>query len=704
MRLTLRTMLAYMDEQLDPPQMEEIGAKIRESGVASGMIDRVRSSIRKHRMEAPKIEGRGIGKDANSVAEYLDNVLDKDEIPEIEQLCLNSDMHLAEVAACHQILSQLPGVEFEIGHRLRDRIYDIPGFLTEQAAEAAELKNGSVAKPKHATVRDPAVTTLRKKKKKKSPKVPDYFKAQPATSRTWAPLILTAAVVLIGLAIGAYLTRDQWMRRSSEQTARNNSEAGGPPSNDASPADGEADGESTTKEVLATPAASDKEADAQKENDPPADSVKVDEANPIIESSVGPPPPIPEEPSEGAKSAPPVPVEEMPAESADGDKAPPAPVATLPILASPVPVVAWDTAAKAWNRVRDGESLPAGGAIALVGSRAKVKTESGLVATLVGPSEIQFLKDGPNGKLAWILDCAKVVFDATEAGGSSLDAIIAGTPVSLKFVSPDSKLAIEVTQKIAPGGDPSNPENFAATIQVYLLRGAVQVKAGDEDQLIEAGNDLAVFRLDASGALQEIKDVGAPLWVDELTSGEATKQASKELSDRLANIKTPLSVALQELASDKRINVASLAAQALAQLEEIKPLCDQFRDSHFRSVWRTNHAFLKQLLQSKPGVAEVFHDQLTKHYPSEAEAVFRILRGFDDEQFSQEGGMLIDALRSESQLLRVLAYQTLVDLVGPGNRKFQPEDPKPLRDKNIVAWFEAFEAGKLKVKATPEPK
>lgn len=701
MRLTLRTMLAYMDEQLDPPQMEEIGSKIRESGVATGMIDRIRASTRKHRMEAPKLDGRGIGKDANSVSEYLDNVLDKDEIPELEQLCLNSDMHLAEVAACHQILSQLPNVEFEIDHRLRDQIYDIPALLAERAAEEIDDEE-ELAKPKQATVRDPAALALKKKKKRKSPKVPEYFKAQPASKRGWVTLALTAAVVLLGVAFGAYVMRDLWLDQVAKQNAATpatSTEKGDSSSQRNGPAIIESS--ATSKAAPATSPDDESQSekgstDALKKSEPEGESIKIDESNPIIESDAAPPPPI--------SDAPPAEAEAKPAEPSDSGKAPAVALTKSPLMAGPVPVIAWNSTTKGWSRVVEGEAIPEGGAIALVGTRAKAKTASGLSVTWIGPTEVRFQKEPGKQELTWVMDSARLLLDATDAAGSSINTLLAGTPVMLKFVSPDSQLAIEVVRSTPLGGDPANPDEFTATTQLMLLRGAVQVKVGQEERLIESGSELAVAEIDSSGAIREMKGEGAPLWVDELTAGEATKQSSKALSDRLANVKTPLSIALQELASDKRVNVASLASQALAQLEEIKPLCDQFRDVDYRSVWRSNQNFLRQLMQSKPAMAEMVRGQLETHYPAEAAAIYRLLCGFTKDQFAQEGRQIIGALESESSLVRVLAYQTLVDLVGPGGRKYRPEDPAPDRAKHVVAWIEAFEAGKLKVKELPETK
>ena len=44
MRLTLRTLLAYLDDLLEPGQSREIGEKISESGYASTLVDRIRGS------------------------------------------------------------------------------------------------------------------------------------------------------------------------------------------------------------------------------------------------------------------------------------------------------------------------------------------------------------------------------------------------------------------------------------------------------------------------------------------------------------------------------------------------------------------------------------------------------------------------------------------------------------------------------------
>jgi hypothetical protein len=121
MRLTLRTLLAYLDDLLEPSQAKELGAKIQESEMASELVSKIRDVIRKRRLTAPVVSGPGCDLDANLVAEYLDNTLSAEGVTQLEQICLESDVHLAEVAASHQILTLVLGEPVDIGPLSRDR-------------------------------------------------------------------------------------------------------------------------------------------------------------------------------------------------------------------------------------------------------------------------------------------------------------------------------------------------------------------------------------------------------------------------------------------------------------------------------------------------------------------------------------------------------------------------------------------------------
>ena len=126
MRLTLRTLLAYLDQILDEPDAEELEHKIQESELATQLVHRIRTVLGQRRVAAIDVGASGLGRDANSVAEYLDNTLPADEIPDFERICIESDVHLSEVAACHQILTLVLGEPAAVPEGLKEKIYGLP--------------------------------------------------------------------------------------------------------------------------------------------------------------------------------------------------------------------------------------------------------------------------------------------------------------------------------------------------------------------------------------------------------------------------------------------------------------------------------------------------------------------------------------------------------------------------------------------------
>ncbi|RLS59125.1 MAG: hypothetical protein DWH91_00895 [Planctomycetota bacterium] len=123
MRLTLRALLAYLDDVLEPKALRELGARISESPQASSTVARIREIVRRRRIAAPELTGSGSAPDPNLVAEYLDNTLDPQTVPALEKMYLDSDMHLAEVASAHQILTAVLGEPVEVPTTTRERMY-----------------------------------------------------------------------------------------------------------------------------------------------------------------------------------------------------------------------------------------------------------------------------------------------------------------------------------------------------------------------------------------------------------------------------------------------------------------------------------------------------------------------------------------------------------------------------------------------------
>ena len=223
MRLTLRTMLAYLDDILEPGDREDIGKKIDESEFATGLMHRIRDSVRRLRLGAPKLNGKGLAHDPNTVAEYLDNTLSAERVPDFEKVCLESDVHLAEVGACHQILTLVLNRADapEIDPELRRRMYRLASQVEEPAAvgvvppplpgDAAivppPMGDAGIAPPPTSTAGVVPPPIERPAPVRPKREVPDYLRE--STRRRWWPVAATIflALLLIGVvarAIGPF--------------------------------------------------------------------------------------------------------------------------------------------------------------------------------------------------------------------------------------------------------------------------------------------------------------------------------------------------------------------------------------------------------------------------------------------------------------------------------------------------------------------
>ncbi len=87
MRLTLRTLLAYLDDRLSPANAREIGQKIAKSPFATELEERIKSVVRRRRLAKESVDQKTI--DPNLIAEYLDDQLTPELVALIEKEILS---------------------------------------------------------------------------------------------------------------------------------------------------------------------------------------------------------------------------------------------------------------------------------------------------------------------------------------------------------------------------------------------------------------------------------------------------------------------------------------------------------------------------------------------------------------------------------------------------------------------------------------
>ena len=215
MRLTLRTLLAYMDGILEPNDAQDISKKIEESEFASGLLHRIRDVMRRLRLGAPSLTDREPGLDPNTVSEYLDNTLPNDRVADFEKVCLESDVHLAEVASCHQVLTLVLGEPAEIDPKSRQSMYQLQGIqatsqvsgpadgpVTRVTTDLSALPSGSEDFAKPVMVGAP-IDEDDEHKPHPKPTIPEYLRERTKKS-IYSSLLGAALLLVFVLAVLAY--------------------------------------------------------------------------------------------------------------------------------------------------------------------------------------------------------------------------------------------------------------------------------------------------------------------------------------------------------------------------------------------------------------------------------------------------------------------------------------------------------------------
>ncbi len=744
MRLTLRTLLAYLDDILEPAQAREIGAKISESGYASSLVEHVREVMRKRRLGAPDATGPGIGLDPNSVAEYLDNTLSPEEVADIEKICLESDLHLAEVAACHQVLTIVLGEPVDVSEHTRERMYALGSAAHAVTAEAESKSNGEPRKPVQP-VAGPAKQPQPQATAAEFAGVPEYLKPAPA----WRRL----GPMLAGLAIGCVWLAMIWSSPSLNRsaTAPDENQIADATERQAGDAAGIADSILSDGEATLNEAGLPENAEPEPQDAVPESRVESAATAPSIRELDGFDPPPPADAPEPAPTV----ATTTPSPESPAATTPDATPATLPRTTEPTTVAAVTPDRPATTPPALPESTPPA-----VGTTAQPTTTTPVVEQPAKPEfgpapdilyasrDGVFLSQSEDGwrsmprravlhagdslaapePFASVLDVASLGLTIEVFGGTAFDVLGSTDDDSLVLRLTQGRLAIQsrvvadpdnpATVSIQVGEEqfrlvfskdnsvcgvevvPTEPERFEEPPaedqfvgHLFVARGTVMASSdapGGRMLNAPAWLPLTVsVRKQMADAGEELPILPVPEWLD--LDGERLSPAQRRYASRFEkelDPEVPVHLSVPAVVSSKVPDLSALAVKCLGVTGLSEQLVEALSRTEFTEARQAAAQAIRQWLPRDPANKEALLQALKMNFgPDEVDPVYRLLWGYNESDAQNEATsrILVDWLRDDSDVIRHLAYFHIYRLTGQ-RYDYRPNNPEDQRRAAMKRW------------------
>lgn len=740
MRLTLRTLLAYLDDILDPVDARELGKKIEDSEFASALVHRIRSVTRKLRLGAPKLTGKGMGLDANTVAEYLDNTLPQERVPDFERICLESDVQLAEVAACHQILTLVLGEPAEVDPALRERIralqaqledaewaeqHETEQYETEQDGAAQDETEQSVAPPvpmlpaadEPASVWEVPVELPVVSASAAPAAAPGRTMRLLPVLGTMVVAFLLALVALIAIGpmdhthpiLGRFFAAPAAAPRTSLADAT--TEAGTVPQDfptDAAEAGITGSPDTPDRPAGATPAP-DAEASAAAVLAADGQLPAVDIDNAPAASEPATPDAAPGaglQPVDPAGSAAPTAMNDpaltrsnLPPDSAEDEE--PEPPVPLAQCTSDLHVLArFDAESQTWLRVAAHDPLGADiRLVALPTYRPAILFSSGVQLTVVGPAEVRLTDVDADGVPGVVVQYGRLIVMPTDEPGSQLNIQFGARQSRVTFQDLDATLVLDAWQYLAPGVDPQQQKaNGVLNALTPVGRLAWQDRGTAAPIVLEPGL-LATMIDTGTPALQPLMET--PQWLDANAEPPINQAASRQLEPAL-DPSQPLIGALREQVNNRLVEVRMLAIRSLSMFDDFDPFVAAIGARELRSYWKDLVESVRAAQARSPETAQQVRASLQRLRGEEGIQLDRLLWRFSPEQLADgDAQKLVEALSSPSMDIRVLAYLNLNEITGKTNR-FQPDREPRTQRAAIMSWERDLRRNEIQY-GTPPP-
>ena len=661
MRLTLRTLLAWLDDTLQPTQVKEIGSQVAGSPFAQELTERIHRVTRQRRLSVPSSSGPD-GTDPNLVASYLDNELDPESVAEYEKKCLSHDVNLAEVASVHQILSLL-GHKVKVPAAARLRMYQlVKGRDATRVAKPAKSR---------ADLPEPLTQPINSWVVPEAPQRPLYKQYGPAVacliliaSCSWAAWQSLTALPPGGVRVPH--TGENGVDDSSIAATEKGAETTTESKDASAPAGGGQAtmiGSAAAAEGPRPPVQGDAElaSAATKPEDAAGAAAKAADAAP--KSTVATPPPV-------------------------------IPAGALGVAAAPEGILLrYNSDLREWERLTAPTPLTASTRLlCLAPSQAKIQVGKTQLV-MVGESEIRILPQSTEAVPALELTQGRLLVHADAS--ASLKVGLSDRIITLNLPH-NSLAALERPTHLVYGRivSPLPP------LIVYAAGGDLSASA---DNKLWSLSPLDTLTVDRSGAKQATEET-LPAWASE-AEPSARELKLRDQFTRVFHAGRPVLTEIVAGSEDQNADIKQLSILALKSMGDMSYLVPLLKRKDDPAVRKAALAAIRSYEALGPEAAGRVREQLVEEFGEETAAfAAKMLVGFSPQEAAnpQLLAQLVGLLSPEEESVgvRELAIDTLKRLTGHEDQGYDPDHPE---GKGLAAWKDLERQGKLRL-AAPRPK
>jgi hypothetical protein len=748
MRLTLRTLLAYRDGVLDPKDAAILEAKIQESSTAQQISQRIEQDMRNRKIAPIPVDAREFGFEANRVAEFLDDTIPTETLPEMERQCLENSMLLCEIGCCHQILSRALTIPATIPNSLRQRVRNLmsqpishSGNLSRilenhgqlrrfDSANVPKAQANATSSANRSDSRE-SISSLKIPGSELRPsgielndglgrQVPEYLIG---SDRSWMKRAAMVSLLLISLVlVGAYaigpIGRVQALLKKADRTKTADqaipavvpAEAKDP--KDASELDAPKLQENAPRMDILPPA----ESLAQPTVVEPAvtdPAVKGEAVVADVEASALPSGIVDETPTKSLA------MDKAPVGSIESETSPPGPSSGSPRMQwlpltkeSGASIVLQGTVdpqtnVASWVRMNAGQFAEVGHRLVVPPlQRTEINIEPGLRWLSASENVLELLP----GQETSSTQRPRIAFTSGKAivfaapGALSLELDCHGLGITIQFSQPDSSMAIEVVTALIPVEEAALADGKLETssvVRLFSVEGKLKytIARGDVPNATSGQGSLSVgqyiqVETGKEIAFKELKET--PNWfrssADRPIDLLAIADFQKVMGECPAN---EIDAELQKLTGRRQAEMVAIASRTRMMLGDYSQIFSAdgvFNRKDLRIHWQT---LLGQLIQSlgREQNRVQFVERIREDSPGRAHSILTLLVPKSQSQLAAGADkLLVESLSSSFVDERILAIQQLVSITNK-SLGYQP-DKNPT--DTIPAWRKALSKNEIR--------